>query len=181
MPIAALARWTVFALAAASGAALASEPFDRDGYRTGQYRAPVTLPIEGIRAIRTADVAALMARHRAVLIDVYPAESGHFDASVMRWQNAQARDSLPGAHWYPDAGRSPIDPALASRFRQRVITLARRFPRASIVVFCRADCWMSWNAARRLHRWGMGRIVWYADGTDGWAEAGRPLAPATPE
>jgi hypothetical protein len=33
-----------------------------------------------------------------------------------------------------------------------VARFARRHPGRPVVVFCRADCWMSWNVARRLAR-----------------------------
>jgi PQQ-dependent catabolism-associated CXXCW motif protein len=42
-----------------------------------------------------------------------------------------------------------------------------------------ADCWMSWNAAKRALELGHKAVVWYPEGTDGWSEAGLPLAPAT--
>jgi hypothetical protein len=39
---------------------------------------------------------------------------------------------------------------------------------------------MSWNAAKRAVRSGYGNVVWYHEGTDGWAAAGLPLEPAEP-
>jgi hypothetical protein len=29
---------------------------------------------------------------------------------------------------------------------------------------------MSWNAVRRLRRWGYHHVAWYGPGTDGWTE-----------
>ena|SRR5260221_13984569 len=49
-----------------------------------------------------------------------------------------------------------------------------------IVFYCRADCWMSWNATKRAASWGYTHVFWYRDGTDGWAAANLPLAPAEP-
>jgi rhodanese-related sulfurtransferase len=39
---------------------------------------------------------------------------------------------------------------------------------------------MSWNAAKRAVSWGYTDVLWYPDGTDGWQEAGLPLAEARP-
>lgn len=39
---------------------------------------------------------------------------------------------------------------------------------------------MSWNAARRLRRWGYHHVVWYGPGTDGWTEESLPLYQVQP-
>jgi PQQ-dependent catabolism-associated CXXCW motif protein len=43
-----------------------------------------------------------------------------------------------------------------------------------VVFYCLADCWMSWNAAKRAASWGYREVLWYRDGTDGWEAAGLP-------
>lgn len=50
-----------------------------------------------------------------------------------------------------------------------------------LILFCRADCWMGWNAAKRLRALGYGNIWWLAEGTDGWRDLGLPLAPVQPD
>jgi len=44
-----------------------------------------------------------------------------------------------------------------------------------------ADCWMSWNAGKRALSLGYVHVLWYPDGTDGWAAAGYPLEERNPE
>jgi len=39
---------------------------------------------------------------------------------------------------------------------------------------------MSWNAAKRALAYGYRNVAWFPDGSDGWQEAGLPLAEATP-
>jgi PQQ-dependent catabolism-associated CXXCW motif protein len=51
----------------------------------------------------------------------------------------------------------------------------------ALVVYCLRDCWMSWNAAKRILAMGYANVVWYPDGTDGWAEADLPLRESMPE
>jgi rhodanese-related sulfurtransferase len=40
---------------------------------------------------------------------------------------------------------------------------------------------MSWNAAKRALKLGYKSVDWYADGADGWRDAGYPLERRTPE
>ena len=150
------------------------------GYRISAYRAPVTGVPEHVRRIDTHLAAQLWRTHRAVFIDVMPAEGGHRDASTGLWYVAAVRETIPGAAWFPESGRGVPDPAILEGFRAGVAALTRGDRHRRLVVFCRADCWMSWNAARRLAREGHTRVFWYADGTDGWRDADLPLAPATP-
>jgi PQQ-dependent catabolism-associated CXXCW motif protein len=44
----------------------------------------------------------------------------------------------------------------------------------AVVIYCLADCWMSWNAAKRAAEWGWRAVHWYRDGMDGWEFAGLP-------
>jgi PQQ-dependent catabolism-associated CXXCW motif protein len=117
---------------------------------------------------------------RALLIDVLPAEGGHRDADGT-WHLARPRPSIPGAHWFPEAGRGVLEPAIAHWFERGVARLTKGDRQRMIVTFCLADCWMSWNAARRLHALGYTNVHWLAEGTDGWRELGLPLADAVPE
>lgn len=171
--------WGLVALAGVQ--ATADAPFDADGYRSGRYRAVVDRPVPGVARIDTEGVARLIARERAILVDVLPAEGGHFDRDTRRWRLTVPRPSLPGAHWFPEAGRGNLDPKVAAWLTGRVAALAAARPRATVIVYCLADCWMSWNAALRLRRAGITRVRWYAEGTDGWREAGRTLVEVAPE
>ena len=45
----------------------------------------------------------------------------------------------------------------------------------SLAIYCLAQCWMSWNAAKRAIEYGYRSVYWYRDGTDGWQELGYPL------
>ena len=39
------------------------------------------------------------------------------------------------------------------------------------MIYCQADCWMSWNAAKRALSYGYTNVAWYPDGTEGWERA----------
>ncbi|MGI9334758.1 MAG: rhodanese-like domain-containing protein, partial [Gammaproteobacteria bacterium] len=51
---------------------------------------------------------------------------------------------------------------------------------ASLIFYCDAECWMSWNAARRAVEWGYSSVYWYPGGVDAWREAGLDLESAQP-
>ena len=79
---------------------------------------------------------------------------------------------LDEVYWAPGIGRW-FDRGLAR------LTKGKR--NSPIVIFCLADCWMSWNAALRLHRAGYTNVGWFADGIDGWKERGRSIVQVAPE
>lgn len=154
--------------------------FDEAGYRAAQYRGPVQRAPEGVGRIAPAAVAALQPDIDAVLIDVMPAEGGYRQDNG-RWRLARAHSSIPGAHWFPEAGRSAPPPAILSAFQRNVARLSGGDKSRMIVTFCLADCWMSWNAARRLRAMGYRNVWWLAEGSDGWLDLRLPLAPVVPE
>ncbi|MFN3288108.1 MAG: hypothetical protein ACK40H_06630, partial [Sphingomonadaceae bacterium] len=151
------------------------------GLRRSAYRAPVPAPPPGVAQVPLAEALRLNAAGAAWFIDVMPVEDGVRDPSTGAWRLRQPRQTIPGASWFPEVGRAdpPVD--LLEAFVARMRVLAASQPHRPLVLFCLADCWMSWNAALRLHRLGIGPVLWLAEGTDGWVEAGRPLLPAWPE
>jgi PQQ-dependent catabolism-associated CXXCW motif protein len=154
--------------------------FGADGYRIAHYRSPVPAPPDGVSLITSEAVAQLTPDRDAILIDVYPAEGGHREDDGS-WRLAIPRASLPGAHWFPEAGRGVLAPGIGPWFERGMAGLTGGDRSRRIVVFCLADCWMSWNAARRLRAVGYTSVAWFAEGTDGWQDMGLPLVDATPE
>lgn len=153
--------------------------FDAQGYRIGHYRAPVPAAPAGVRRVDTA-AALRLRREGALFVDVAPAD-GAVRGADGRWRLARSRQSIAGAHWFPGAGTGAPEAAAIEWFLRGIDRLTGEDRRRPVVVFCLADCWLSWNAARRLAAAGYARVAWYGEGTDGWAEAGQPLVPAVPE
>jgi PQQ-dependent catabolism-associated CXXCW motif protein len=168
----------LLALAAPADPAL----FDpRTGYRITAYRAVVPAPPPGIRRLDDAEAARAHDAGRALFVDVTPAAGAIRDETTGAWRLAEAHDSIPGAHWFPEAGRGPANPPIDRWFAGGMRRLSGGHRHRPVVIFCLADCWMSWNAAWKLRRLGYDHVDWYANGIDGWRETGRPLAAATPE
>ena len=155
--------------------------FDAEGYRRARYRAPVDRKPTPARQIALADALRFSPGKNALFIDVLPAEGGVRDPETGQWTLAAPHETIPGALWFPEVGRAPVDVTLWAMFIWEVRLMRVVQPLGPIVVFCRADCWMSWNAARRLALVGVPNVRWLAEGIDGWHDAARPLAPVQPQ
>jgi PQQ-dependent catabolism-associated CXXCW motif protein len=168
-----LHAFAAVAFAPCAARAAEADLFDAEGFRRARYRAPIDRAPDP--AARIPLDRALAMQGRGLWIDVLPAEGASRDPASGRWTLAEPHETIPGALWYPETGRTPVDPVLWRALRRRV---AGQGP---VIVFCRADCWMSWNVARRLAREGVPDVLWLAEGIDGWHDAGRALVPALPE
>lgn len=148
------------------------------GFRIAHYRAPVpdaapgaeTVALDGLR--RLVDGGAL-------LLDVVGVQAFALreDGS---WITGEKRESLPGAVWLPAVGWGRLDPWQEAYLADSLARLTSGDRDAPIVVFCRVDCWLSWNAAQRIAALGYGRVAWFRDGAEAWAAAGLPLVPVEP-
>jgi PQQ-dependent catabolism-associated CXXCW motif protein len=160
-----------------SAAAPPPEPPD---YRLGDYNAPTPLTVAGRPGIDTAEARRLWQAHAAIFVDVIaaPRRPGSLPPGSV-WLPVPHLD-IPGSIWLPDSGRGALSPALEAWFRASLARLTGGRNDAPLVFYCRADCWLSWNATKRAIEWGYGGAGWYRDGSDGWRAAGLPLAETQP-
>ena len=172
------------AIACAAGtiAANPADPvlFDGEGYRSARYRSPVKADPAPALTITTAAALGLEPGRDALFIDVMPVEGGVRDPATGVWALSGEHLTIPGGQWHPETGRAPVDDGLWRALEATVRDVRVRSPGLPVVVFCRTDCWMSWNAARRLAALGHGNVYWLAEGTDGWHAEGRALVVAVP-
>jgi PQQ-dependent catabolism-associated CXXCW motif protein len=167
-------------LAAPSSGAADLAPEEPAGYRTDDYRAPTPATVAGRAALDTAAAHRLWQSHAAAFIDVLPAPrrpEGLPSGAV--WAPKPHRD-IPGSVWLPDVGRGALTPRLEAWFRANLERLSGGNRKATLVFYCLADCWMSWNATKRAIAWGYDASQWYGEGTDGWESAHLPTEEATP-
>ena len=154
----------------------AEEVFDpATGLRVAAYRAPVSDSVPGGRVVGADEVAA-MAAEGALLIDAMAAP-GHALTPEGAWIIAEPHRTIPGAHWLPEIGRGRLDSRIEAGLRASLVDCDRARP---VVLFCKTDCWMSWNAVQHLAGLGHGEIGWYPGGVDDWADQGRDLVPVDP-
>ena len=165
-----------------SAAAMAQEPlFDPvTGYRLSHYRGVVAAAPEGVTRIDTTHAHDLW-RRGATFIDVNPAPGAVRDIATGRWALSEPHATIPGSHWLAETGRGVLAVKVERWLPNRIHALVAKRQNQPVVVFCQADCWMSWNAVLRLHRARIRNILWFADGIDGWRDAKLPLAAATPD
>ena len=157
---------------------LVSEP---DGYRTEDYRAPVPDTLAGARVISTQEAAEIWRSKSGVFIDVLPRPPKPTNLPAGTVWRDKPRFNIPGSIWLPDTGYGQLAETTENYLRQGLIRASGGNRTALIVIYCQADCWMSWNAAKRTVSYGYSNVAWYPDGTDGWEEAKLPVAESQPD
>jgi PQQ-dependent catabolism-associated CXXCW motif protein len=167
-------------LLAALDAASAEAPPEPPDYRLDDYRAPVPATVAGGRAIGTVEAEALWRDHRALFVDVLPAPRRPENLPAETLWKPVARRDIPGSLWLPDVGRGALSAEIDGYFRDNLARASNDDKAARIVLYCLADCWMSWNATKRAAAYGYTQLYWYRDGTTGWEAAKLPTAEATP-
>jgi len=151
-----------------------------EGFRLDGYRGAVPDSVAGATVVHMAQLQELQRLDAVVLIDVLAAPrrpAGMLPEAP--WLPTAHRD-LPGSLWWPDIGRGAISPELETHLRTRLADIAASHPGSLIVFYCKADCWLSWNAAKRAAQYGVS-AGWFPEGVDGWEAAGFPTQDATPE
>lgn len=169
-----------FATPPTQASSAAAALFDAAGYRIARYRAPVDRPPYPARTISLEAALDLVPGRDAVFVDVLPVAGGWRDPETGAWRLSLGHVTIPGARWHPGTGRAAIDPVLWNGLLADVERQRANRRDMPVVVFCRVDCWMGWNAARRLASAGAGPVYWLAEGVDGWHARGRALASTQP-
>ncbi len=154
--------------------------FDTDGYRIAEFLAPVPATAPGAATVTTQEVQALRDRGDSILIDVLPAPPRPAGlGSTDLWLPPPHRN-IPGSVWLPNVGYGRLSDALSDYLRRTLQKLTGGDLHRPLVIYCRADCWMSWNLAKRLAADGYRRVYWYPEGTNGWEAIGLPLEASRP-
>jgi PQQ-dependent catabolism-associated CXXCW motif protein len=177
-----LARIVLFIAWLFTGYAHAQEQApEPGGYRTDNYRAPVPATLKGARVLDTAEAEVLWRAGAAAFIDVlpHPPKPPNLPPGTV-WREAP-RSNISSSLWLPDTGYGELA-AVTEDYLKRGLELATGGDSAKQLVFyCQANCWMSWNAAKRALTYGYVNVAWYPEGTDGWRKAELPTADAHAE
>ncbi len=155
-------------------------PPEPDGYRMEDFRAPVPATLRGARVTDTDAAHALWERKGAIFIDVMPhRERPPGLPEDVIWRE-QTRDNIPDSVWLPNVGYGALHPTVEQYFHDNLHSLTQGDLDQPVLFYCLADCWMSWNAAKRAISYGYTTVIWYPDGSDGWRAAGHALERSTP-
>ena len=170
-------HWLLVVGALACGPAVAQGFADEDRdwgiapieeLRRPPYSAPTPRSIPDGSVITTAELRDRLAgANPPVVIDVAGGE-GH--------------ETLPGALWIPGAGRGDnfVDPVQAQFAALLGQVTAGDKGRGLVFLCVNAQCWLSYNAARRAIAAGFRQVYWYRGGYAAWRAAGLPLVPMQP-
>jgi len=152
-----------------------------DGYRTENYRAPMPATLAGARVLTTAEAEAVWRAGTAVFVDVLPRapKPPNLPAGTI-WRD-KPRLNIPGSIWLPDTGYGALAAAAEDYLQEGLRGASGGDKAKQLVIYCQADCWMSWNAAKRVLSYGYSNVAWYPEGTDGWQRARLPLTESQPQ
>lgn len=176
----------VAALAVATGAVAAEPevqgpiPPEPSDYRMDGYRSQTPLTLRGAEVVGTAAAESLWRKKAAVFIDTMPRDAKPASLPPGTVWRDKPRDHIPGSAWLANVGYGAINPEMTDYFRKSLESLSGGDKAKPLLFYCRAACWMSWNAGKRAMEWGYTRVLWYPEGTDGWGVAGLPMEPAKP-
>ena len=89
--------------------------------------------------------------------------------------------SIPGSIWLPAAGQGgTFDDNVQTYLASTLGTITDDDVARPIVVYCLdANCWLSYNAALRLHALGHENLYWYRGGIAAWKAASLPARMTT--
>jgi PQQ-dependent catabolism-associated CXXCW motif protein len=178
---AALATLIAVMLALTAPGRAQEDPPEPEGYRTDNYRAPVPATLAGVRVLSTEQAEAIWRSGSGVFIDVLPRppKPPNLPAGTI-WRD-KPRLNIPGSIWLPDTGYGTLAATTEDYLRNGLARASGGNSAKLLVIYCLADCWMSWNAAKRALSYGYSNVAWYPEGTDGWQRADLPLADSQPE
>jgi PQQ-dependent catabolism-associated CXXCW motif protein len=144
-----------------------------EGFRLSDYRSPVPKSLTGATTLSTAELEALLDNYQAsppLLIDVLPkTKKPDWWPPGQIWL-PEPHQSIPSAIWLPEIGFGTINEAVEAAYKPFIRSATDNNPNYPIVLFCRENCWISWNAAKRLLQYGYQSVYWYPDGIDGWLD-----------
>ncbi len=174
--------WRVAVACVAAWSAQAQDTVpEPPGYRMDNYRAPVPATLQGAQVLTTVQAETLWRAGSAAFIDVLPRppKPPNLPAGTV-WREAP-RPHIPGSLWLPDTGYGELADVTEAYLKRGLQRASGGDQARPLVFYCQAQCWMSWNAAKRALGYGYANVAWYPEGTDGWHQAKLPMEDARPE
>ncbi|MFB1010041.1 MAG: rhodanese-like domain-containing protein [Thiopseudomonas sp.] len=159
-----------------SQASQADDLFTDEGYRATRYRSPTPLTHDYAQTLEPAGLLELQQQQpQPLLVDAYgnPWLHGRFTLQ------AEHRN-IPGSLWLANCGEGVLSSEWEAYCRTALDKATDGNYAHPLVFYCRSDCWLGWNAARRAAGWGYTRLYWLRDGIDAWEAAGYELELSQP-
>lgn len=165
----------ILALLMLTTSLVAEIPPEPDSYRMEDYRAPVPATLKGAVTVNVEEAHALWQSGQAAFVDVWPRPPKPAGLPKGTLWRDPKRFSIPGAIWLPNVGYGALADVTLDYFQRGLEKASNGDKTQPLVIFCLAECWMSWNAAKRALELGYASIYWFPEGTDGWDELFYPL------
>ncbi|OED38120.1 hypothetical protein AB833_20765 [Chromatiales bacterium (ex Bugula neritina AB1)] len=157
-----------------------TEVLQPEGYRMEHYDDLVPLGLDGAKTITAAELKELQQISDVVVVDVIPEHRRpDFLPENQIWIPV-AHKGVPGAIWLPDTGFGVLSEITETYFKNHLKRATNGDKTRALVFYCRSDCWMSWNAAKRALTYGYSDVYWFFDGIDDWFFEGFDFAVLTP-
>lgn len=152
------------------GTVRAADVPEPPGLWTGEMVSDTPATLQGAQVIDVATLERLLRGPRPpLLVDVGPADrkpDGLPPGAL--WKPVHR--SIPGAVWFPGAGRADLPEPRAQALLAHLATLTGGDRGVPIVTFCKPRCWGSWNAGKRLVQAGYTAVHWFPGGVNDWQE-----------
>src|SRR5262249_47701667 len=143
------ALWALVALVWAPMCA-SGQPSEPEGYRMEDYRTPTPATLRGARVATTADVEQIWKAGDAIFVDVLPHAPRPPNLPPGTIWREKPHRNIPGSIWLPDTGYGALAAVTEDYLRGNLARLTGGDRSRTLVVYCLRDCWMSWNAAKRI-------------------------------
>jgi PQQ-dependent catabolism-associated CXXCW motif protein len=153
------------------------EPSD---YRQDNYRAELPATLKGATVIGAEQLHEMMSREAVVVIDVLPQPPRPENLPATTLWHPPARHNIPGSIWLANVGFGGLSAEMDAYFRQALASVTFGQKDRKLVIYCEAECWMSWNAAKRALEYGYKAVYWFPGGMQDWIAAGYPTLLSAP-
>jgi len=151
-----------------------------DGYRMELYDDIVPAALDGATRVSAREVKQLQMTEDIVIVDVIPEiRKPDFLPENQIWIPVPHR-GVAGALWLPDVGFGALSEITETYFKNHLAAATQNNLEKPLVFYCRINCWMSWNAAKRALSFGYTRVYWFADGIEDWDFEGFEFAVLQP-
>lgn len=155
-----------------------AEPAD---YRSKGYRGLVPLTLKGATVVSDEQAMTIYKAGKTVFIDVMPFVPRPPNLPKNMYWRDKPRSNIEGSAWLANVGYGRLPKEMDEFFRSHLKRLSSGKTDKPLLFYCQAECWMSWNAAKRALEYGYKTVYWYSDGTDGWKKIGGKVVKAKPE
>ena len=139
-----------------------------EGFRLERYDDKVPDTLTGATRVSAVQVRQLQSTDDVVVVDVIPEHRKPDELPEGQVWFPVPHKGISGALWLPDVGYGVLSDTTEAYFTEHLRMATNGKLDHAIVFYCRIDCWMSWNAAKRAMSYGYSQVYWFADGIEEW-------------